>query len=125
MRHFFIITVFLSIPLCFNQNKIDYEQNRKLILEAYEKNKEFIVVLQNGDKYRVSEVISITDDTYQFNILQDRLSGNIFYKNNISKRSDYNYGNNSKMVINIKAEDILMIESITYEEMPHLQEEIK
>ena len=108
--------MFISTFLISNQNQIaDQDLHRKMISEAYKKNKEFILVLKNGEKYRVSEVININDDSYQFNILQDRLSGNIFYKNNISKRSDYNYGNSSKMIMDVKSEDILMIESISYQ----------
>tara|TARA_Y100001970_G_scaffold117820_1_gene146406 strand:+ start:144 stop:569 length:426 start_codon:yes stop_codon:yes gene_type:complete len=116
MKVFSLIVMFISAFLISNQNQIaDQDLHRKMISEAYKKNKEFILVLKNGEKYRVSEVININDDSYQFNILQDRLSGNIFYKNNISKRSDYNYGNSSKMIMDVKSEDILMIESISYQ----------
>ena len=116
MKVFSLIIMFISTFLISNQNQIaDQDLHRKMISEAYKKNKEFILVLKNGEKYRVSEVININDDSYQFNILQDRLSGNIFYKNNISKRSDYNYGNSSKMIMDVKSEDILMIESISYQ----------
>tara|TARA_Y100001970_G_scaffold292605_1_gene434638 strand:+ start:2761 stop:3186 length:426 start_codon:yes stop_codon:yes gene_type:complete len=116
MRSILLITFFLSVFLGSNENKIaDYEQNRELILEAYKKNKEFILTLKSGQKYRVSEVVSINDESYQFNILKDRSSGNVFYKNNISKRSDYNYGNSSKIIIDVNANEILIVENITYQ----------
>jgi len=116
MKVFFLIIMFISTFLISNQNQtIDQDLHKEMILEAYKKNKEFILVLKNGEKYRVSEVININDNSYQFNILQDRLSGSIFYKNNISKRSDYNYGNSSKIIMDVKSEDILTVESISYQ----------
>tara|TARA_B100001769_G_C22072423_1_gene577282 strand:+ start:816 stop:1238 length:423 start_codon:yes stop_codon:yes gene_type:complete len=114
MKTFLLITLFLSSLIFTNQNQLDYEQIKEFILDADKKNKEFILVLKSGEKYRVSEVVSIGDDAYEFNILQDRLSGSVFYKNNISKRSNYNYGNTSKFVINIESNQILMVENITY-----------
>ena len=114
MKTFLLITLFLSSLIFTTQNQLDYEQIKEFILDADKKNKEFILVLKSGEKYRVSEVVSIGDDAYEFNILQDRLSGSVFYKNNISKRSNYNYGNTSKFVINIESNQILMVENITY-----------
>lgn len=114
MKTFLLITLFLSSLIFTNQNQLDYEQIKEFILDADKKNKEFILVLKSGEKYRVSEVVSVGDDAYEFNILQDRLSGSVFYKNNISKRSNYNYGNTSKFVINIESNQILMVENITY-----------
>ena len=69
--------------------EVDEEYNRELIHKYYKQNKEFIVVLKTGEKYKISSVISIGEDSYQFNILKKRLSENIFYKNNISKKSSY------------------------------------
>ena len=116
MKVFFLIIMFISTFLISNQNQtIDQDLHKEMILEAYKKNKEFILVLKNGEKYRVSEVININDNRYQINILQDRLSGSIFYKYNISKRSDYNYGNSSKIIMDVKSEDILTVESISYQ----------
>tara|TARA_Y100000996_G_C22529267_1_gene645825 strand:- start:1387 stop:1809 length:423 start_codon:yes stop_codon:yes gene_type:complete len=114
MKTFLLITLFLSSLIFTTQNQLDYEQIKEFILDADKKNKEFILVLKSGEKYRVSEVVSVGDDAYEFNILQDRLSGSVFYKNNISKRSNYNYGNTSKFVINIESNQILMVENITY-----------
>ena len=114
MKTFLLITLFLSSLIFTTQNQLDYEEIKEFILDADKKNKEFILVLKSGEKYRVSEVVSIGDDAYEFNILQDRLSGSVFYKNNISKRSNYNYGNTSKFVINIESNQILMVENITY-----------
>ena len=114
MKTFLLITLFLSSLIFSKQNQLDYEEIKEFILDADKKNKEFILVLKSGEKYRVSEVVSIGDDAYEFNILQDRLSGSVFYKNNISKRSNYNYGNTSKFVINIESNQILMVENITY-----------
>ena len=114
MKTFLLITLFLLSLIFTTQNQLDYEQIKEFILDADKKNKEFILVLKSGEKYRVSEVVSIGDDAYEFNILQDRLSGSVFYKNNISKRSNYNYGNTSKFVINIESNQILMVENITY-----------
>ena len=114
MKTFLLITLFLSSLIFSKQNQLDYEEIKEFILDADKKNKEFILVLKSGEKYKVSEVVSIDDDSYEFNILQDRLSGSVFYKNNISKRSNYNYGNTSKFVINIELDQILMVENITY-----------
>ena len=114
MKTFLLITLFLLSLIFTTQNQLDYEQIKEFILDADKKNKEFILVLKSGEKYRVSEVVSVGDDAYEFNILQDRLSGSVFYKNNISKRSNYNYGNTSKFVINIESNQILMVENITY-----------
>ena len=114
MKTFLLITLFLSSLIFTTQNQLDYEQIKEFILDADKKNKEFILILKSGEKYRVSEVVSIGDDAYEFNILQDRLSGSVFYKNNISKRSNYNYGNSSKFVISIESNQILMVENITY-----------
>ena len=123
-RALLIIIIFL-VGLLFSNNtevlqnssiKVDEGQNRKLIHKYYNKNKEFILVLKTGEKYKVSSVVSIDGDNYQFNILKKRLSGNIFYKNNISKKSDYKNGDqNSKMIIDVKLNEILLVESINYD----------
>ena len=116
MKVFFLISMLISVLSASSQNQIiDEDYNRQLILEAYKKNKEFILVLKNGEKYRVSEVINISSDSYEFNILKDRLSGNLLSNNNISKRSNHDYSNSSKMIINVKVDDILSIKNITYE----------
>jgi len=116
MKVFFLISMLISVLSASSQNQIiDEDYNRQLILEAYKKNKEFILVLKNGEKYRVSEVIDISSDSYEFNILKDRLSGNLLSNNNISKRSNHDYNNSSKMIINVKVDDILSIKNITYE----------
>ena len=77
---------------------------------------EFFLILKNGEKYRVTEVISIDDNQYKFNILKNRVMGNIFYKNNISRRSSYkdNINNIPKVIIEVNADDILLVEPINY-----------
>tara|TARA_B100001540_G_C15786695_1_gene633541 strand:- start:1725 stop:2129 length:405 start_codon:yes stop_codon:yes gene_type:complete len=104
----FLISSQIESP---NSNK-----NRDIIINAYEKNKEFFLILKNGEKYRVTEVISIDDNQYKFNILKNRVMGNIFYKNNISRRSSYkdNINNIPKVIIEVNADDILLVEPINY-----------
>ena len=125
MKRALLIIIIFLVSLLFSNNigdlqdssvEVDEDQNRKLIHKYYSKNKEFILVLKTGEKYKISSVISIDGDNYQFNILKKRLSGNIFYKNNISKKSDYkNVDQNSKMIMDVKLNEILLIESINYD----------
>ena len=115
--------ILLLIMLCINlliSNQIknsDSNKNRELIINAYEKNKEFFLILKNGEKYRVTQVISIDDNRYEFNILKNRIMGNIFYKNNISRRSSYkdNINDIPKGIIEVNADDILLVEPINYD----------
>tara|TARA_B100002052_G_scaffold299018_1_gene334756 strand:+ start:1825 stop:2256 length:432 start_codon:yes stop_codon:yes gene_type:complete len=114
--------ILLIIMLCVNfliSSQIESpnsNKNRDIIINAYEKNKEFFLILKNGEKYRVTEVISIDDNQYKFNILKNRVMGNIFYKNNISRRSSYkdNINNIPKVIIEVNADDILLVEPINY-----------
>tara|TARA_B100002051_G_C16743567_1_gene645907 strand:- start:3143 stop:3574 length:432 start_codon:yes stop_codon:yes gene_type:complete len=114
--------ILLIIMLCVNfliSSQIESpnsNKNRDVIINAYEKNKEFFLILKNGEKYRVTEVISIDDNQYKFNILKNRVMGNIFYKNNISRRSSYkdNINNIPKVIIEVNADDILLVEPINY-----------
>tara|TARA_Y100001970_G_C14103091_1_gene786589 strand:- start:750 stop:1178 length:429 start_codon:yes stop_codon:yes gene_type:complete len=94
---------------------LDENLNKDLIYQYYKKKQEFIVSLKTGEKYKVAEIISIEENSFKANILKNRLSNNVFYKNNISKRSDYNIEKgNSKMIIDIKFDQIVLIESIDY-----------
>ena len=96
--------------------EVDEEYNRELIHKYYKQNKEFILVLKTGEKYKISSVISIGEDSYQFNILKKRLSENIFYKNNISKKSSYkNMDQNAKIIIDVELSEILLVESVNYD----------
>ena len=114
--------ILLIIMLCVNfliSSQIESpnsNKNRDIIINAYEKNKEFFLILKNGEKYRVTEVISIDDNQYKFNILKNRVMGNIFYKNNISRRSSYkdNINNIPKVIIEVNSDDILLVEPINY-----------
>jgi len=114
--------ILLIIMLCVNSlissqiESPNSNKNRDVIINAYEKNKEFFLILKNGEKYRVTEVISIDDNQYKFNILKNRVMGNIFYKNNISRRSSYkdNINNIPKVIIEVNADDILLVEPINY-----------
>ena len=89
MKRALLIIIIFLVGLLFSNNtevlqnssiKVDEGENRKLIHKYYNKNKEFIIVLKTGEKYKVSSVVSIDGDNYQFNILKKRLSGNIFYR---------------------------------------------
>ncbi len=94
---------------------LDENLNKDLIYQYYKKKQEFIVSLKTGEKYKVAEIVSIEENSFKANILKNRLSNNVFYKNNISKRSDYNIEKgNSKMIIDIKFDQIVLIESIDY-----------
>ena len=87
-----------------------------LNLPYYKNKQEFIIVLRTGEKYRITEVTDINGDNYKFNILDNKLSKNIFYKNNISKISNYkNNFQDSKIIMDTKLEDIVFIESIKYD----------
>ena len=84
----------------------------------YKNKKEFILILKNGEKYKISEVLHISDnqDNYKVNILNNKLSRPIFYKNNISEVSSYkDYSKGPSIIIDVKLEDILSIESINYD----------
>ena len=114
-----ILLIILCINLGFSNqvNTPHLDENKEIILNAYKKNKEFFLVLKNGEKYRVTQVIDIDEDLYKFNILKNRFGGNIFYKNNISRRSSYedNINNIPKIIIEVNYEDILLVEPINYD----------
>lgn len=114
MKLIFIIFYFM----CFVFSESEYKNNQELMNSYYKNKKEFILSLKNGEKYRISEVLYIDDNqkNYQVNILNNRLSKPIFYKNNISKVSSYkNYGKSPSIIMDVKLEDILSIESISYD----------
>ena len=114
MKLIFIIFYFMY----FVFSESEYKNNQELMNSYYKNKKEFILSLKNGEKYRISEVLYIDDNqkNYQVNILNNRLSKPIFYKNNISKVSSYkNYGKSPSIIMDVKLEDILSIESINYD----------
>ena len=101
-------------------NDIEFSKKKKqdLMRSYYNNKKEFILVLNNGEKYKISEVLDIDDieESYNLNILNKKFSGSIFYKKNISKVSNYNdYSKGASIIMNIKLEDISSIESIDYD----------
>ena len=112
----FVLAI-LSLTFSVDTSDILYLEKDKIhnfIEEASDKKKEFIITLKDGEKFRVSEVLSIERNTYQFNILANKMSRNIFYKNNISRRSNYYNSQNSKVVVEVNLNDILSVEKISY-----------
>ena len=100
------------------QEKTDFQKNIDLINNCYEKKKEFIIILKNGEKYKVTEVVEIDEQkrTCKFNILNNKLSGSIFHKKNISKVSNYkDSGKNPSMIREFDLEDIVLVELINYD----------
>ena len=112
----FVLAI-LSLTFSVDTSDILYLEKDKIhnfIEKASDKKKEFIITLKDGEKFRVSEVLSIERNTYQFNILANKMSRNIFYKNNISRRSNYYNSQNSKVVVEVNLNDILSVEKISY-----------
>tara|TARA_B100001029_G_C15054835_1_gene453563 strand:- start:591 stop:1031 length:441 start_codon:yes stop_codon:yes gene_type:complete len=115
---FYFVCFVFSESESINKLESNYEDNQELMSAYYENKKEFILSLKNGEKYRISEVIYIDDSqkNYKVNILNNRLSKSVFYKNNISKVSSYkDYSKSPSIVMDVKLEDILSIESINYD----------
>ena len=101
-------------------NDIEFSKKNKqdLMRSYYNNKKEFILVLNNGEKYKISEVLDIDDieESYNLNILNKKFSESIFYKKNISKVSNYkDFSKGASITMNIKLEDISSIESINYD----------
>ena len=120
MRLSFIISISLAFSIDNSSSsdtlKVNEEYIRDSINSYYKNKQEFIIVLRTGEKYRITEVTDINGDNYKFNILDNKLSKNIFYKNNISKISNYkNNFQDSKIIMDTKLEDIVFIESIKYD----------
>ena len=121
MRLIFIIFICLLVSDESNSiNKVEFSKKNKqdLMRSYYYNKKEFILVLKNGEKYKISEVLNIDDveESYDLNILNKKFSKSGFYIKNISKVS--NYKDSSKgpsIIMNIKLEDILSIELINYD----------
>ena len=112
-----LVLAILSLTFSVGTSDILYLEKDKIhnfIEKASDKKKEFIITLKDGEKFRVSEVLSIERNTYQFNILANKMSRNIFYKNNISRRSNYYNSQNSKVVVEVNLNDILSVEKISY-----------
>ena len=112
----FVLAI-LSLTFSVDTSDILYLEKDKIhnfIEKASDKKKEFIITLKDGEKFRVSEVLSIERNTYQFNILANKMSRNIFYKNNISRRSNYYNSQNSTVVVEVNLNDILSVEKISY-----------
>ena len=112
-----LVLAILSLTFSVDTSDILYLEKDKIhnfIEKASDKKKEFIITLKDGEKFRVSEVLSIERNTYQFNILANKMSRNIFYKNNISRRSNYYNSQNSKVVVEVNLNDILSVEKISY-----------
>lgn len=112
-----LVLAILSLTFSVDTSDILYlekDEIHNFIEKASDKKKEFIITLKDGEKFRVSEVLSIERNTYQFNILANKMSRNIFYKNNISRRSNYYNNQNSKVVVEVNLNDILSVEKISY-----------
>ena len=112
-----LVIAILSLTFSVDTSDILYLEKDRIhnfIEKASDKKKEFIITLKDGEKFRVSEVLSIDGNTYQFNILANKMSRNIFYKNNISRRSNYYNSQNSKVVVEVNLNDILSVEKISY-----------
>ena len=112
----FVLAI-LSLTFSVDTSDILYLEKDRIhnfIEKANNQKKEFIITLKDGEKFRVSEVLSIDGNTYQFNILANKMSRNIFYKNNISRRSNYYNSQNSKVVVEVNLNDILSVEKISY-----------
>jgi len=119
-----IFIIFIFISFIFNQDDDSLVQlNKDLISNYYESKKEFILILKNGEKYKVSEILQIDEkeEKCKLNILNNKLSRPLFYKKNISRLSDYELGDYEKfnrdasMAMEIKIEDILSIQAINYD----------
>ena len=121
MRLIFIIFICLLVSDESNSmNEVEFSKKNKqdLMRSYYNNKKEFILVLKNGERYKISEVLNIDDveESYDLNILNKKFSKSGFYIKNISKVS--NYKDSSKgpsIIMNIKLEDILSIELINYD----------
>lgn len=112
-----LVLAILSLTFSVDTSDILYLEKdiiHNFIEKANNQKKEFIITLKDGEKFRVSEVLSIDGNTYQFNILANKMSRNIFYKNNISRRSNYYNSQNSKVVVEVNLNDILSVEKISY-----------
>ena len=112
-----LVIAILSLTFSVDTSDILYLEKDRIhnfIEKANNQKKEFIITLKDGEKFRVSEVLSIDGNTYQFNILANKMSRNIFYKNNISRRSNYYNSQNSKVVVEVNLNDILSVEKISY-----------
>lgn len=112
----FVLAI-LSLTFSVDTSDILYLEKdiiHNFIEKANNQKKEFIITLKDGEKFRVSEVLSIDGNIYQFNILANKMSRNIFYKNNISRRSNYYNSQNSKVVVEVNLNDILSVEKISY-----------
>ena len=112
-----LVLAILSLTFSVDTSDILYLEKDRIqnfIEKANNQKKEFIITLKDGEKFRVSEVLSIDGNTYQFNILANKMSRNIFYKNNISRRSNYYNSQNSKVVVEVNLNDILSVEKISY-----------
>ena len=101
-------------------NDIEFSKKKKqdLMRSYYNNKKEFILVLNNGERYKISEVLGIDniEESYDLNILNKKFSGSIFYKKNISKVSNYkDFSKQASITMNINLEDIASIESINYD----------
>ena len=119
-----IFIIFYFICIVFSQSKsIDkfessYKNNQELMIAYYKNKKEFILILKNGEKYKISKVLYIDDNqkSYKVNILSNKLSKPTFYRNNISRVSSFkDYSKGASMTMDVELEDILSIESINYD----------
>jgi len=119
-----IFIIFYFICIVFSQSKsIDkfessYKNNQELMNAYYKNKKEFILILKNGEKYKISKVLYIDDNqkSYKVNILSNKLSKPTFYRNNISRVSSFkDYSKGASMTMDVELEDILSIESINYD----------
>ena len=120
-----IFTTIIFINFIFNQDSEiengligEYQENKALINSYYKNKKEFMLILKNGNKYKISEVLSIDEknETYQFNILNTRFSNPTFHKKNISKVSNYTESSKgASMLMKVHLKDILLVESVNYD----------
>mgnify|MGYP001419634824 CR=1 FL=1 len=101
-----------------NNFELSKKKKQDLMRSYYQNKKEFILLLNNGEKYKISEVLNINqlDESYDLNILNKKFSETVFYKKNISKVSSYkDYHKRASIIMNVELEDIMSIESINYD----------
>ena len=115
---FYFICIFVGQSKSIDKFESSYKNNQELMNAYYKNKKEFILILKNGEKYKISKVLYIDDNqkSYKVNILSNKLSKPTFYRNNISRVSSFkDYSKGASMTMDVELEDILSIESINYD----------
>jgi len=115
---FYFICIFVGQSKSIDKFESSYKNNQELMNAYYKNKKEFILILKNGEKYKISKVLYIDDNqkSYKVNILSNKLSKPTFYRNNISRVSSFkDYSKGASITMDVELEDILSIESINYD----------